>query len=83
MIGSADTAFCDRQSVIGLKNPDRSTPNIFHEIYACYRSARTSFIGERSVAGADVQPGGQVENRFAGDARCSKKKKKRIFESQN
>ncbi len=29
-----------------------------------------SFIGERSVAGADVQPGGQVENRFAGDARC-------------
>ncbi len=44
-----------------------------------------SFIGERSVAGADVQPGGQVENRFAGDARCYKKnkkinKKKRIFE---
>ncbi len=34
-----------------------------------------SFIGERSVAGADVQPGGQVENHFAGDARCSKKKK--------
>ncbi len=29
----------------------------------------------------DVQPGGQVENRFAGDARCSKKKKKKsIFE---
>ncbi len=23
---------------------------------ACYKSARTSFIGERSVAGADVQP---------------------------
>ncbi len=44
-------------------------------IYACYRSARTSFISERSVAGADVQPGGQVENRFAEDARCSKKKK--------
>ncbi len=28
VIGSADTAFCDRQFVIGLKNPDRSTPNI-------------------------------------------------------
>ncbi len=41
------------------------------------RSAQTSFIGERSVARADVQPGGQVENRFAGDARCSKKKKKK------
>ncbi len=40
---------------------------------ASYRSARTSFIGEWSVA--DVQPGGQVENHFAGDARCKKKKK--------
>ncbi len=40
-----------------------------------YRSARTSFIGKRSFAGADVQPGGQVEKRFAGDARCKKKKK--------
>ncbi len=27
VIGLADTAFCDQQSVIGLKNPDRSTPN--------------------------------------------------------
>ncbi len=35
-----------------------------------------------SVAGAEVQPGGQVEKCFVGDARCSKKKK-RIFESQN
>ncbi len=26
VIGSADTVFCDRQSVIGLKNPDWSTP---------------------------------------------------------
>ncbi len=26
-----------------------------------------SFIGEWSVAGADVLPGGQVENRFAGN----------------
>ncbi len=43
---------------------------IFHEINACYRSVRTSFIGQRSVAGADVQPGGQVENRLVGDARC-------------
>ncbi len=34
-----------------------------------------SFIGEWSVA--DVQPGRQVENRFAGDARCWKKKKKK------
>ncbi len=42
-------------------------------MHAIYRSARTSFIGERSVAGADVQPGGQVENHFVGDARCSKK----------
>ncbi len=45
-----------------------------------------SFIGERSVAGADVQPGGQVENRFAGDASCQKKKKKKgysKFKSQN
>ncbi len=25
VIGSADAAFCDRQSVIGLKNPDQST----------------------------------------------------------
>ncbi len=35
MIGSADTALCDRQSVIGLKNPDRSTPslNICYVIY--------------------------------------------------
>ncbi len=30
------------------------------------------------VAGADVQPGGQVENHFAGDASVQKKKKKRI-----
>ncbi len=29
-----------------------------------------SFIGERSVAGADVKPGGQADNRFTGDARC-------------
>ncbi len=49
-------------------------------IYAWYRSTRMSFIGERS-AGADVQPGRQAENRFAGDARCTKKI--RIFESQN
>ncbi len=33
------------------------------------------------VAGADVKPGGQVENHFAGDARCSKKKKKDIQNS--
>ncbi len=39
------------------------------------RSARTSFISQRSVAGADVEPGRQVENRCAGDARCNKKKK--------
>ncbi len=31
---------------------------------------RLSLIGERSVAAAVVQPGGQVENRFAGDPRC-------------
>ncbi len=54
---------------------DANNRRFFYEIYACYRSARTSFIGERSVA--DVQPGGQVENRFAGDARCKKKKKKK------
>ncbi len=42
----------------------RAHNRIFFMKYACYRSARTSFIGERSVAGADVQPGGQVENRF-------------------
>ncbi len=39
-----------------------------------------SFIGKRPVAGADVHPGGQVENRFAGDARWLKKK---IFESKS
>ncbi len=32
------------------------------------------FIGERSVAGADVQPGGQVENRFAGMPGVRRKK---------
>ncbi len=30
--GSVDTAFCDRQSVIGLKIPDRSTSNIKQQI---------------------------------------------------
>ncbi len=32
VIVSTDTTFCDRQSVIGLKNPDRSTPMmaLFH-----------------------------------------------------
>ncbi len=49
--------------------------NRFYEIYASYRSARTSFIGERSVA--DAQAGGQVENRFAGDGRCSREEKKK------
>ncbi len=44
--------------------------------YKHARSARTTFIDERSVADADVQPSGKVENRFAGDARYSKKKKK-------
>ncbi len=31
VIGSADTTFCDLQSVIGLKNPDRKTPSVYTE----------------------------------------------------
>ncbi len=53
---------------------------IFHEMHACNSSARMFFIGEQSVAGADAQPGGQVENRFTGMPGV---RKKRIFESQN
>ncbi len=33
-----------------------------------------SFIGKRPVAGADVHPGGQVENRFVGMPGGQKKK---------
>ncbi len=39
---------------------------------------RLSLVNSRSVAGEDVQVGGQIENRFVGYARC-KTKKERIF----
>ncbi len=48
---------------------------ITKKIYACYRSERTSFIGKWYAA--DVQPGVQVENRFAGMPGVKKKKKKK------
>ncbi len=36
------------------------------------------FFHWRTAAGADVQPGGQVEKHFARDARCPKKKDRAV-----